>query len=96
MEVYMNSISNQLCPLCGHESQFELIDFKLRKHFKCQICNEFAIATDAEKHPTMSLANVPEGLSAKSRKAPKDHILDISIRAGEIYSAHVLRSSLGL
>ena len=92
----MNSVSKQSCPLCNHVSQFELIDGNLRKHFKCQTCNEFVITTNAEKHPTMLLANVPEGLSAKSRKAPKDHILDISVRAGEIYAAHVLRSSLRL
>ena len=92
----MNPISHQPCPLCGHDSKFELIDHNFRKHFKCQTCNEFVITINAENHPAMSLANEPDGLSAMARRAPTNHILDISVRVTEIYAAHVLRSSLGL
>ena len=74
----MKTIHTQICPFCGVEAEYQLVDHNNAKHFRCGTCTEFQISMEAEKRLGQSPRWRPE-YSAKAKQAPDGFALVITV-----------------
>jgi predicted RNA-binding Zn-ribbon protein involved in translation (DUF1610 family) len=101
----MHPIHKQDCPLCSAPAEYQLIDYDMRKHFRCPSCVEFIITRRAETLLENSIPQWRERYSEMAKKSEEGKILDIMIPSGHqqegvanpaIQGEFVLRSTLRL
>lgn len=81
----MGKPTEQNCPLCGNPASYVFKDYKARKLFRCNTCNEFLIHEAAEeslkKQP--SLKWLRDTLSKRASNSPPDRICFIRINPNQ-------------
>jgi len=75
----MATFYKQACPLCATEAEYCLVDYGLRKYFKCQKCSYFQISVRAEKVLAESSQGRRDFYANEAPKGPEEHLLFIRI-----------------
>lgn len=75
----MRQIHNQNCPLCSGHAEFQFVDYKNRKHFRCLTCTEFVVSVRAEERLSNSIQQWRDQYSEMAKKSNDEKILVITI-----------------
>ena len=69
----------QICPLCGANAVFYLVDQGNRKYFSCPRCSKFQISLRAEVRLAQAPEQMRQSYAGKARLTPPDHLLVIIV-----------------
>ena len=73
----MTATFKQLCPLCGVDAEYCLVDRENRKYFKCPNCTYFQISRRAEEALAERSSARKARYASEAPKAPPEHMLVI-------------------